>query len=258
LLDQAYRRLNESSPMLANVRIVLVHTTHPGNIGAVARAMKNMGLSELALVSPRFFPHADATARASGADELLARARVCATLDEALADCRLVVGTSARDRHVEWINCEPRECAALLVGEAARGPVALVFGRESSGLTNEELDRCDRLVQIPANPEYSSLNVAMAVQVLAYELLLASRGAAAPPGGREPDHVPATAAQMESFFEHLGQALDDIGFTAGRHSEKLLRRLRRLFLRLRPDVDELTILRGILSAAQGRKSMRRE
>ena len=129
--------------MLANVRIVLVHTTHPGNIGAVARAMKNMCLSELWLVAPRFFPNADATARASGADELLARARVCGTLDEALADCRLVVGTSARDRHVDWLNCEPRECAALLAGEAARGPVALVFGRESSGLTNEELDRCD-------------------------------------------------------------------------------------------------------------------
>jgi tRNA (cytidine32/uridine32-2'-O)-methyltransferase len=133
--------------------------------------------------------------------------------------------------------------------------VALVFGRESSGLTNEELDRCDRLVQIPANPEYSSLNVAMAVQVLAYELLLASRGASVPPAT---GHEPATAAQMESFFAHLAQALDDIGFTAGRQSEKLLRRLRRLFLRVRPDLDELTILRGILSAAQGRKSMRRD
>lgn len=240
--------------MLANVRIVLVHTTHPGNIGAVARAMKNMCLSELCLVSPRFFPHADATARASGADELLARARVCATLDEALADCRFVVGTSARDRHVDWLNCEPRECAALLVGAAAQGPVALVFGRESSGLTNDELDRCDRLVQIPSNPEYSSLNVAMAVQVLAYELLLASRGG---PLLAAAEHQPATAAQMESFFAHLAQALDDIGFTAGRHSEKLLRRLRRFFLRARPDADELTILRGILSAAQGRKSMRR-
>ena len=245
----------DSGYMLANVRIVLVHTTHPGNIGAVARAMKNMCLTDLWLVAPRFFPHADATARASGADELLARARVCATLDEAVADCRLVVGTSARDRHVDWLGCEPRECAALLTGEATRGPVALVFGRESSGLTNEELDRCDRLVQIPANSEYSSLNVAMAVQVLAYELLLASRAESA---DAVPEHEPATSAQMESFFAHLAQALDDIGFTAGRHSEKLLRRLRRLFLRARPDQDELTILRGILSAAQGRKSMRRD
>ena len=241
--------------MLANVRIVLVHTTHPGNIGAAARAMKNMCLSELWLVAPRFFPHAEATARASGADELLAHARVCATLDEALADCRLVVGASARDRRVDWTGCEPRECAAALVGAAAQGPVALLFGRESSGLTNEELDRCDRLVQIPANPDYSSLNVAMAVQVLAYELLLASRGEAAT---TEAERVPATAAQMESFFTHLAQALDDIGFTTGRRSEKLLRRLRRLFLRVRPDEDELTILRGILSAAQGRKSMRRD
>ena len=241
--------------MLSNVRIVLVHTTHPGNIGAVARAMKNMCLSELWLVAPRFFPHAEATARASGADELLAGARVCATLDEAVADCHLVVGTSARDRHVDWIHCAPRECTALLLREAARGPVALLFGRESSGLTNEELDRCDRLVQVPANPEYSSLNVAMAVQVLAYELLLAARCEATE---ATVEHEPATSAQMEGFFAHLAQTLDDIGFTAGRHSEKLLRRLRRLFLRVRPDRDELTILRGMLSAAQGRKSMRRD
>ena len=243
--------------MLANVRIVLVNTTHPGNIGAVARAMKNMCLSSLWLVAPRYFPHADATARASGADELLSSAHVCASLDEALADCRFVIGASARDRTIEWANCEPRECAPRLVAEAAQGPVAVVFGRESSGLTNEELDRCDRLVQIPANPEYSSLNVAMAVQVLAYEILLASRaGTIASPAAD--DHQPATATQMESFFGHLVQALDEIGFTDGRHSEKLHRRLRRLFLRVRPDVDELTILRGILSAAQGRKSMRRE
>jgi tRNA (cytidine32/uridine32-2'-O)-methyltransferase len=240
--------------MLQNVRIVLVHTTHPGNIGAVARAMKNMCLSSLWLVAPRHFPHADATARASGADDLLERARVCATLEEAVADCRLVVGASARSRTVEWAGFEPHECAAQLVRESSAGPVALVLGRESSGLTNEELDRCDRLVRIPANPEYSSLNVAMAVQVLAYEILVAARAGTVP---AEPDHVPATSAQMESFFGHLAQALDDIGFTEGRHSEKLLRRLRRLFLRLRPDVDELTILRGMLSAAQGRKSMRR-
>ncbi len=155
---------------------------------------------------------------------------------------------------MEWAGFEPHECAAQLVRESSAGPVALVLGRESSGLTNEELDRCDRLVRIPANPEYSSLNVAMAVQVLAYEILVAARAGTVP---AEPDHVPATSAQMESFFGHLAQALDDIGFTEGRHSEKLLRRLRRLFLRLRPDVDELTILRGMLSAAQGRKSMRR-
>jgi tRNA (cytidine32/uridine32-2'-O)-methyltransferase len=240
--------------MLDNVRIVLVHTTHPGNIGAVARAMKNMCLGSLWLVAPRHFPHADATARASGADDVLEHARVCETLEETVADCRLVVGASARSRTVEWTGFEPRECASQLVREAAAGPVALVLGRESSGLTNEELDRCDRLVRIPANPEYSSLNVAMAVQVLAYEILVAARAGAAP---GEPDRVPATSAQMESFFRHLAQALGDIGFTEGRNSEKLLRRLRRLFLRVRPDVDELTILRGILSAAQGRKSMRR-
>jgi tRNA (cytidine32/uridine32-2'-O)-methyltransferase len=241
--------------MLDAIRFVLIGTTHPGNIGAVARAMKNMGLSRLCLVRPKLFPSAEATARASGADDLLEHARVCDTLDEALAGCRLVVGTSARLRTVEWPRLDPRQCARRLLDEAPHGDVALLFGRESSGLSNEELDRCHYLVHIPANPEYSSLNIAQAAQILAYELLVEAGG---PPVAAEPPPPePATAEMMEGFFAHLRQALEEIGFADPQQSDRLQRRLRRLFLRARPDRDELNILRGVLSAAQGRKSMRR-
>jgi tRNA (cytidine32/uridine32-2'-O)-methyltransferase len=241
--------------MLENVRIVLVETTHPGNIGAAARAMKNMGLEQLCLVAPQLYPNAEATARASGADDLLARARVYANLDEALSGCRLVVGTSARQRSVAWPLLDPGECAALLLREAGAGEVALVFGRESSGLSNEELDRCNYLVHIPTNPLYSSLNLAAAVQVLSYELRQAWLGGV--PSEREPIREVATAEMLEGFHQHLAQALLDIGFADPQQCEKLLRRLRSLFHRARPDRDELNILRGVLSAAQGRKSMRR-
>jgi len=225
---------------------VLIGTSHPGNIGAVARAMKNMCLRDLRLVNPRYFPHAEATARASGADDLLADAQVTAGLDEALAGCRLVVGTSARSRSVEWPVLDPRQCAQRLVGAAADGPVAVLFGRESSGLTNEELDRCRYLVQIPSNPEYSSLNIAMAVQVLAYEILTAAGDRALAPAERSP----APAERFEGFAEHLGETLDQIGFADPRQSHKLMRRLRRLFLRADPDDEEINLLRGILKAVQ--------
>jgi tRNA (cytidine32/uridine32-2'-O)-methyltransferase len=242
--------------MSNNVRIVLVETTHPGNIGAVARAMKNMCLEQLCLVKPHQYPHAEATARASGADDLLARAQVFADLDAALTGCRLVVGTSARERAVAWPLLAPRECAALLIREAAVGGVALVFGRESSGLTNAELDRCTYLVHIPSNPLYRSLNLAAAVQVLTYELHQAWQASVTT--DPEPLRAVATADMLEGFHRHLAQTLLDLGFADPQQSEKLLRRLRSLFHRARPDPDELNILRGILSAAQGRKSMRRD
>jgi tRNA (cytidine32/uridine32-2'-O)-methyltransferase len=240
---------------LGNIRIVLIGTTHPGNIGAVARGMKNMCLSRLYLVAPKEFPCAEATARASGADDLLAAARVCDTLDEALVGCRLVVGASARLRTVEWPQLAPRECAGRMIGEAGQGDVALIFGRESSGLSNAELDRCHYLVHIPANEAYSSLNLSMAVQVLAYELHMAALE-----GGQSREGEGWEAASvdvMEDFYRHLEQAMVDVGFSDPRQSNKLQRRLRRLFNRARPDGDELNILRGILSAAQGRKSARR-
>ncbi|MEJ2589995.1 MAG: RNA methyltransferase [Candidatus Thiodiazotropha sp.] len=242
--------------MLSNIRIVLVNTSHPGNIGAAARAMKNMCLEQLRLVSPVIYPSEEATSRASGADDLLARAAVCESLDEALAGCRLVVGTSARPRTVAWPVLSPREAAAELVAEARHGEVALVFGRERSGLSNSELDRCGFLVHIPTNPAYSSLNLAAAVQVLGYEIHLASLGNRIPETGAARDL--ATADMLQGFHAHLEQALDEVGFTDPNQSEKLLRRLRSLFQRARPDKDEINILRGILSAMQGRKSMRRE
>ena len=238
-----------------NIRIVLVQTSHPGNIGATARAMKNMCLSELVLVQPSVHPSEEATARASGADDVLASARVVDSLADALADCRLVIGASARLRSVPWPILVPREAAQLAAVEAPRSPVAMVFGRESSGLSNQELDLCSHLVNIPTNPAYSSLNVAMAVQVISYELMLAVNGADVQ-AVNTPDC--ANNAEMEGFFGHLEQALDDIGFTDDRRSDKLMRRLRRLFHRALPDSEEVNILRGILSAAQGRKSMRRD
>jgi len=237
---------------LNNIRVVLIGTTHPGNIGAVARAMKNMCLDQLYLVQPKEFPCAEATARASGADDLLYNARVCNDLDEALDGCHLVVGASARLRRVEWPQFAPRECAAQLLNAAKQGCVALVFGRESSGLSNAEMDRCQYLVHIPANEEYSSLNLSMAVQVLAYELRMTSLEGLSPEGKSE--RMVATADEMEGFIQHLEQTMRDIQFSDPRQSTKLLRRLRRLFNRAQPDNDELNILRGILSAAQNRSS----
>lgn len=234
--------------MLQNLRIVLVDTSHPGNIGAAARAMKNMSLRRLCLVSPHLFPHEEATSRASGADDLLAAAELYGSLDEAIGACSLVIGTSARPRSVAWPMLTPREAAARLVEEAYHDQVALVFGREKSGLSNNELDRCNYLVQIPTCAEYSSLNLGAAVQVLSYEIYLASLEVSAPEVRREL----ATAEMLQGFHEHLARALDEVGFTDPNQSEKLLRRLRSLFQRARPDKDEINILRGILTAMQGR------
>lgn len=241
--------------MLNNIRIVLVNTSHPGNIGAVARAMKNMCLQQLYLVNPLQFPDAEASSRASGADDLLNDAHLVNSLDEALVGCRLVVGTSARARTVNWPVVSPREAASKLVAESHHGEVALVFGRERSGLTNSELDRCTFLVHIPTNEAYSSLNLGAAVQVLSYEVYLASLEDRVVE--QESLRDLATADMLQSFHNHLEQSLDDIGFTDTRQSEKLLRRLRSMFQRARLDKDEVNILRGILSAMQGRKSMRR-
>jgi len=240
---------------MENIRIVLVETSHGGNIGAVARAMKNMCLEELALVKPKQFPTEDAMARASGADDILHEASIHQSLDEAVADCVLVVGTSARLRSVSWPQLDPRKCAELVMQRSVLGKVALVFGRERTGLTNAELERCNCLVNIPANPDYSSLNLGMAVQVISYELMMQLRQ------GRKlvaEERELAKAGDMQGLFRHLEQTLEDIGFLDPRKSGKLMRRLKRLFYRAEPDLDELKILRGILSAAQGRKSARRE
>lgn len=228
-----------------SIRIVLVGTTHPGNIGAVARAMKNMGLSDLALVNPRYFPHEDATARASGAEDLLESATVVASLDEALADSVFAVGASARSRAIEWPFMEPRECAAELVEKSAGGTVAVVFGPEKSGLSNSDLDRCQALLTIPANPDFSSLNIAMAVQVITYELRLARLDAPEPVA---PEIPSATAEEMEHFYVHLEKVLTDTGFLDPDNPRTLMRRLRRLFIKAQPDQNEVNILRGILTS----------
>ena len=240
--------------MFSNIRIVLIETSHPGNIGAVARAMKNMRLENLCLVNPLNYPNAEATSRASSAYDILAKAKVYEDLDEALEGCRLVVGTSARLRTVEWSQLDPRQCADQIWQEAQQGDVAILFGRESSGLRNRELDRCQHLVHIPANEEYSSLNIAQAVQVISYEIHMRSLQGES---GDQMLEQRATADEFEGFYQHLTQAMEDIGFSDPRQSEKLQRRLRRLFYRAQLDNEEINILRGILSAAQGRKSMRR-
>ncbi len=235
---------------MSAIRIVLVETSHPGNIGAVARAMKNMQLDELVLVAPRSFPHAEATARASGADDILARARVVETLDEALDGCELAIGASARLRTIAWPQVEPRECAALAHSAGEGAQVALVFGREDSGLSNEELERCNYLVHIPTNPDYSSLNIAMAVQVLSYELFLVRREEGAPPPPEDEYEPAATADELEGLFAHFEKALVAIDFLDPDNPRQLLRRLRRLFLRARISKVEYNILRGILTAAE--------
>ena len=194
--------------MRQNITIVLIGTTHPGNIGAVARAMKNMCLQRLVLVAPKIYPSAEATARASGADDLLAKARVYETLDQAIEGCHLVIGASARLRTVEWPQLDPRMCAAKVLEECGRdAEVALLFGRESSGLSNAELDRCHYLVHIPANPEFSSLNLSQAVQVLGYELHISALAARPRSGAQDEVHVPVSSEVMESFFTHLWQAM---------------------------------------------------
>jgi tRNA (cytidine32/uridine32-2'-O)-methyltransferase len=234
-----------------SIRIVLVDTSHPGNIGAAARAMKNMGLTELHLVRPEQFPSAEATWRASGADHVLFSAKVHDRVEDAIADCGLVVGTSARIRHLQSDLVEPRECAARIVAESRVQPVALVFGPERNGLTNTELSLCNLLVTIPTHSDYSSLNLAMAVQVIAYEIWLQLRDAK--PVAPENDAPLATGSEMARFYAHVEAVLDEIDFqdrTGGGH---LMTRIRRLFNRAQLDQNEMNILRGILTAVQQKR-----
>jgi tRNA (cytidine32/uridine32-2'-O)-methyltransferase len=232
-------------------RIVLVGTQHPGNIGSAARAMKTMGLHDLALVTPERFPDPEAFALSAGASDVLEDASVHASLGEALADCRWVVATTARQRSVPMPELSPRQAAARLLEAAVEGPVALVFGRERTGLENEELQLCHAAVCIPANPAYSSLNLAQAVQVLCYEWRMAWLEAQPRPAlPREDDEPPATHAELEGFFAHLGGFMDEIDFHKGKDPAVVTQRLRRLFLRAGPDARELRILRGLLSDTQ--------
>ncbi|MDX1467156.1 MAG: tRNA (cytosine(32)/uridine(32)-2'-O)-methyltransferase TrmJ [Halomonas sp.] len=240
--------------MLERIRIVLIGTSHPGNIGGTARAMHNMGLSDLALVAPRCEPlTADTVSRASGADHIVHDARTVETLEQAVSDCTLVVGASARSRTLPWPMITPRALGERLPTELAdpAARVALVFGREDSGLTNAELQRCHAHVHIPTNPDFSSLNLAAAVQVLAYECRqawLAQQDAG--PAEAAADQPLASHEELERYFEHLERTLIGIGFHDPAMPRQLMARLRRFTLRARPERMELNILRGILTATE--------
>ena len=244
------------------IRIVLVETSHSGNIGAVARAMKNMALGSLWLVNPVSFPDETSYARAAGASDVLDNARVVTSLHEAIEDCVCVMGTSARGRKVPWPVMAPPEAAAMASKHSETGPVALVFGRENHGLSNEELQRCHFHIHIPSNPDYSSLNLSMAVQVMCYELRMhylrgLEGGEGSPylkpmaaPGDAGWDVPPAPVRDVEGFFEHLEQVLVDVDFHRREKPGLLMTRLRRLFQRAKLDQTELNILRGVLTAVQ--------
>ncbi|RLV58788.1 tRNA (cytosine(32)/uridine(32)-2'-O)-methyltransferase TrmJ [Parashewanella curva] len=231
--------------MLNNIRIVLVGTSHPGNIGSVARAMKTMGLSKLYLAEPRVEPDGQSIALAAGAADILKDAVTVESFDKAIEDCSLVVATSARSRTLDWPVLEPREAGEKLVEEGRNHEVAIVFGRENHGLTNEELQKCHYHVVIPANPDYSSLNLAQAVQIVCYETRMAMLNAT-----REPQEIAEYPLQkdQERFFEHLESTLSNTGFIIKNHPGQIMTKLRRLFTRARIEAPEMNILRGILTS----------
>ena len=245
-MSQINKETNYTLTSFNKVRIVMVNTTEPGNIGAAARAMKNMLLTELYLVSPLNYPSAVATARASGADDVLSNAKVCSTLEEALIGAHLVIGASARQRNIKWRQLDVIEtCGEIQSIVSSKGQeVAVVFGTENSGLTNEELDLCSILMTIPGNPEYFSLNVASAIQVFAYQNYVSTVESKFDNSGGET----ANFEELNSFYNHLEQSLEHINYFDSKKPKSLLmRRLRRLFGRSNPEKEEVAILRGILN-----------
>ncbi|WMS87607.1 RNA methyltransferase [Pleionea litopenaei] len=238
--------------MLNDIHFVLSHTTHPGNIGAAARALKTMGLQHLKLVNPKDFPSAEATRRASRADDILANAQVCNTIEEAVTEAKLIVGTSARSRTLPWPMLEPRELAEKIANDPAQRPVAILFGTENSGLTNEELQMCHYHVCIPTNPEYSSLNVASAIQLITYELRLAALAqdqeiVVAPPIEDEGE-LPARSEDIEQMFDHWQQVMEHSGFYNPLKPKKIQMRFRRIFNKAQLTDSEVRLLRGYLAA----------
>lgn len=246
------------SALLDNVRVVLVNTSDCRNIGSAARAMKTMGLTQLVLVDPIEMPNGQAQALSAGASDVLANAKVVSTLEEAITDCGLVVGTSARSRTLPWPMLEPRSCGEKLIEEASNFPVALVFGRESSGLTNDELQLCHFHVQIPANPEYSSLNLAMAVQTLSYEVRMSylalenqkHNDKTAKADSIEDNEDYPVVEETERLYQHFEDALKATGFIVPSHPGLVMTKLRRLLNRARPDNKEVKMLRGMLASVE--------
>lgn len=240
--------------MTSLVRVVLIDPSHPGNIGSVARAMKNMALSDLVLVRPRSFPHADAVSLAAGADDILGGARVVGSVEEAIADCGLVAGTTSRPRSFNWDFLTPRDLAQRVEALSPQNRVALLFGSERYGLANDDLQCCNVLVRIPANPDYCSLNLAMSVQLIAYELYLARNQ---PESHFQVERPLATGHEMELLYAHLQRVLDLVAFEDRNGSGHLMTRVRRLFNRAQMDQNELNILRGIFSAIEARRRIER-
>ena len=243
--------------MLSRIQFTLVETSHPGNIGGVARAMKCMNLSNLSLVSPKTFPDPEAISRAAGAEDVLSKARVFGNIQQAVSDCVFVVGTTARPRSIEWPVVAPRIAAERIVDESHKGPVAVLFGRESSGLTNKEVEMCNLLIRIPATDGYASLNLACAAQVIAYELYLLQSCVSLRVSDRS-DPARADSGTVEQFHRHLEQTLHDLDFVKVNPPTKLMRKLVRFFNRAQPSHEEINILRGILSAAQEAARTKRE
>ena len=240
---------------LKNIRIVLVNTSHPGNIGAAARAMKNMGLSRLYLVQPKEHPTMEAYRRSAGAHDVLDDAVIVGDLSQALTGCAWVAGTSARLRTIEWPVLEPRECVQQSTDYLVQGEVAIVFGRENSGLTNSELEKCNVLLHIPTNPDYSSLNLAAAVQVVCYEfrLTLLHDKQIRQKGKKHREDAVAASDQLDGLYQHLYEALDGIGFFGTNTPDVVMRRLKGLFNRSNTTQREVGILRGVCSAIQAKK-----
>ena len=240
-----------SANLFPGVKVILVETSHPGNIGAAARAMKNMGLTELVLVNPADFPSTKAVFRSASAADVGQEARVVKTVEEALSDCQLIIGTSARERRIPWPLLSAKECGEKVISAVrAEKKVGLLFGRESRGLKNEELQRCQFHVNISTGEAYSSLNLAMAVQVVCYELLqadLAEKGTLA--SSKAPWDMPlANSGEVEHFYNHLEKTLIQVGFHDPENPRQLMARLRRLFNRVGMDRMEVNILRGFLTA----------
>ncbi|EPC4929907.1 TPA: tRNA (cytosine(32)/uridine(32)-2'-O)-methyltransferase TrmJ [Vibrio cholerae] len=236
--------------MLERVKVVLVGTTHSGNIGSAARAMKVMGLSQMVLVDPQCQVDAQAIALAAGASEIALNAQIYPTLEAAVADCGLVVGTSARSRTLEWPMLEPRECGEKLISEANQHSVAMVFGRERTGLTNDELQLCHYHVCVPANPEYSSLNLAMAVQLLSYEVRMAYLALQQSSQSSTLQEEYPRHQELERFYAHLEQVIMQTEFISAQQPGQVMNKLRRMFTRTRPEAQEINILRGILTSVQ--------
>lgn len=245
-------------PSLKNIRIVMVNTSHPGNIGAAARAMKNMGLAKLYLVEPKEYPSLEAVYRSVGAVDILDAAVVVKDLNEAVADCVWVAGTSARFRTIEWPILEPKECVQKGLENLEQGEIAIVFGNETSGLTNEQMERCNVLLHIPTEPDFSSLNIAAAVQIVCYEFRqsLAIEKKKVTKGSKHRFDTLANAAQLEGMYGHIREALGTLDFFGTKNPDLMMRRLKGLFNRAETTQREVSIVRGICAAIEDKKRPR--